>query len=485
MKTIYLSLTLHEGRKYWLAEFAYDPAIIQILKPLSGAFWHPGRLGWMIPVDFHPLAKIREVLGKHHHLKIESFLLEQDGSLGMAPSSFKSKKTIYLQRIVHKGQARVKLTFSFDKDLIELIRKIHGRMYSKTFQGWHLPARNTPEILNDLYGEYADFRWLENNNLTQQQEVTSEPKPKKVSYSDFSRKDKKVKKPPRLASAYRDLTPKHKEELTKMVEQMQLENKSLNTIRTYSAQIKMFWQYYHERLPNEIQEADLRKYLLHLVNDKDASESYQNQAINSIKFYYERILGWTPRAYYIQRPERGKKLPTVLSKEEVKLLLDNVRNIKHKAALSLMYSAGMRIGEVLNLKIEDIDPDRMLIFIRKAKGKKDRTTMLSSRALSIIEEYLSEYNPREWLFNGEKGGKYSYRSLQQVFRRAKESAGIRKQGGTHILRHSFATHLLENGTDLRYIQEILGHESSETTEIYTHVSTRDIQRIASPFEDFE
>ena len=309
MKTIYLSLALHEGKKYWLAEFSYDPAIIQIIKSLSGAFWHPGRMGWMFPVDFHTLGKVRELLGKNYHLKIEDFLSKQNSILANPVNVPQGKKTIYLQRIIHKGQARVKLIFRFDKELNELIRKIHGRVYSKTFQGWHLPARNTPEVLNDLYGDSADFQWVEKGKLPQQQVVPEEARTKRVSYSDFSRKDKKEKKKHRLPSAYKDLTSKHKEELTKMVEQMQLENKSLNTIRTYSAQIKMFWKYYHDRLPNEIQEADLRKYLLHLINDKNASESYQNQAINSIKFYYERILGWTPRAYYIQRPERGKKTP--------------------------------------------------------------------------------------------------------------------------------------------------------------------------------
>ncbi len=190
--------------------------------------------------------------------------------------------------------------------------------------------------------------------------------------------------------------------------------------------------------------------------------------------------------YEIKRPKKDKKLPVVLSQEEIAKVFSSVTNIKHSAILMLTYSAGLRVGEVVRLKVEDIDAHRKLIHVHCAKGRKDRYTILSEVVLKVLVEYLKKYKPETWLFCGAHGGRHiSTRTVQAIFEQAKEKAGIKKEVTVHSLRHSFATHLLEGGTDLRYIQELLGHRSSKTTEIYTHVSGKALGKIISPLDTMD
>ncbi len=187
----------------------------------------------------------------------------------------------------------------------------------------------------------------------------------------------------------------------------------------------------------------------------------------------------------LSRPKKQKKLPTVLSSEEVSKILNELKNEKHQAIMYLIYSSGLRIGEAINLRVTDIDSQRMLIRVRQGKGRKDRYTVLSQVALEVLRKYSKKYRPFDWLFpGGDIGSHISERTVQKIFERAKESAGIKKEATVHTLRHSFATHLLEGGTDLRFIQELLGHSSSKTTEIYTHVTERSVRSIQSPLDRF-
>ena len=223
-------------------------------------------------------------------------------------------------------------------------------------------------------------------------------------------------------------------------------------------------------------------YMSYLIEYRGISASTQNQVVNAIKFYYEKILGTDKISIAFERPRRERSLPDILSKEEVLNIITAPENLKHKAMLTLVYSAGLRCGELLNLKPEDIYSDRMLIHIRKGKGKKDRMTVLSDKALHLLKRYYRQYRPREWLFEGIRGP-YTASSLRAVFKNAVVKAKINRKVRLHDLRHSFATHLLESGTDLRYIQTLLGHNSSLTTEIYTHVSQAHIGLIKSPLDD--
>ncbi|MBI4653963.1 MAG: tyrosine-type recombinase/integrase [Nitrospirae bacterium] len=204
--------------------------------------------------------------------------------------------------------------------------------------------------------------------------------------------------------------------------------------------------------------------------------------VNALKFYYGTMLK-KRFLYEIKRPRKDKKLPVVLSKEEVAKILNAVDNIKHKAILMIAYSSGLRVSEVVKLKAEDIDSKRMLIHVKGAKGRKDRYTLLSETVLETLRAYWRKYRPQKWLFEGAREGRYlSTRTADKIFVNACEKAGIKKEVSFHTLRHSFATHLLEGGKDLRYIQELLGHTHSKTTEIYTHVSTKSLGKIVSPID---
>lgn len=230
--------------------------------------------------------------------------------------------------------------------------------------------------------------------------------------------------------------------------------------------LKVFFEHFNDRDVLALEEDEIRVFLVQACQSK--SLSYQNQLINSIKFFYEHILK-RPRTYYqIDRPRKQFRLPVVLSKQEVSAILKEVKNLKHHAILSTIYAGGLRLSELIRLKVTDVDSKRMVITIRQSKGNKDRVVPLSKQLLVELRSYYQEYRPKKYLFEGEKAGRYGKSSVQQIFRRAKNASGISKQATVHTLRHSYATHLLEAGTDLRMIQVLLGHNSSKTTEIYTH-----------------
>ena len=257
---------------------------------------------------------------------------------------------------------------------------------------------------------------------------------------------------------------------------------SKNTLDTYSNMFEEFINYYADTEIDDITDGMIVDFLRYLVNGRNISGSYQNQSINSIKFYYERVRGGQRKIYTIDRPRKEKMLPEVLSEEEVVKILDNTENLKHKAIFITIYSAGLRIGELINLRIKDIDSQRMQIRVEQAKGKKDRYTLLGEKTLEILRKYVIEYKPKVWLFEGIKGEKYSSSSIQANLKIAVDKTDIKKRVTVHTLRHSFATHLLEAGTDIRYIQSLLGHSSGKTTEIYTHITTKGFEQIKSPLD---
>jgi len=257
------------------------------------------------------------------------------------------------------------------------------------------------------------------------------------------------------------------------------------TLRSYKMCFEEFINFYPRYDIDRIDEPMIVAFIRYLVTDRKVSVSYQNICINAIKFYYERVLGGQRKIYRVERPIKEKTLPVVLSEEEVIQLFKQVANLKHKAILMLTYSAGLRIGEVIRLKPTDIDSKRMQVRITQSKGKKDRYTLLSKKMVTLLRQYYKEYRPQQWLFEGSGGQKYSDTSIQTILKNAACKAKIMKKITVHTLRHSFATHLLERGTDLRYIQSILGHDSSKTTEVYTHITTKGIDQIKNPLDDLD
>lgn len=269
----------------------------------------------------------------------------------------------------------------------------------------------------------------------------------------------------------------------RLIEELKLKGYSQKTIKSYLGHTRRFLIYYYGKSPNDLSDAQVRKYILSFINDKNCSHAYINQAISAIKFLYHHVYKKSDFMLDFPRMKKEKKLPNVLNQKEVVKILNAVTNIKHKTILIMVYSSGLRVSEVVRLKISDIDSNRMLIHVKQAKGRKDRYTLLSNVALEQLRVYYKKYKPHNWLFEGEDVGSHlTERSVQKIFEKAKVKAKIEKKATVHSLRHSFATHLLEGGTDLRYIQELLGHSSSKTTEIYTHVSEKDVRRIQSPLD---
>jgi integrase/recombinase XerD len=274
-----------------------------------------------------------------------------------------------------------------------------------------------------------------------------------------------------------------KEAIQTFIRYLNSKRYSSNTIKVYSDSMSTFFRYFSMKDISDISNDDLIDFNNNYILKNNFSSSYQNQVVNAVKLYFSAIQHKKIDVELIHRPRREKVLPNVLSKEEVKAILDAPYNLKHRAMLAMIYSCGLRRGELLNLTKFDVDSKRMVVIIRMAKGKKDRIVPLSPKILSLLRDYYKSYTPKEFLFEGQGGGKYSEKSLENVFKQSLFKARNKKPVTLHWLRHSYATHLLESGTDLRYIQDLLGHKSSKTTEIYTHVSTKNIQNIRSPFDD--
>jgi site-specific recombinase XerD len=257
---------------------------------------------------------------------------------------------------------------------------------------------------------------------------------------------------------------------------------SPHTIVNYKGAFTKFLAHYNDQNVDELSKEEIENYLLKLIVDYNISESKQNIIINALKFYYEKVLCRSRTSYNFQRPKNSKRLPNVLSEQEVINLINRPTSLKHKCILQLLYSSGMRLKEILSLRIQDIKSDNATIFIKGGKGKKDRYTLLSDYALTQLRAYYIKYKPSYWLFEGTDGGQYSASSIQKIFRKAAKEAKINAWATPHTLRHSFATHLIESGVNLRYVQELLGHSSSKTTEIYTHITTAGNKNIKSPLD---
>ena len=259
---------------------------------------------------------------------------------------------------------------------------------------------------------------------------------------------------------------------------------SANTIKTYTDALSVFIRFMANKPPLQWNLQDIIHFNNEYILKNGHSVSYQNQMVNAIKLFLRVTENRQIKIEEIHRPRPEHRLPNVLSKEEVKAIMQSLRNVKHRCMLSLIYSCGLRRGELLNLKLLDIDSRRNLVIVRQGKGKKDRVVPLSEKVLGMLRAYYLAYKPKNWLFEGQIAGQpYDERSLSEVLKQATRKAGITKPVTLHWLRHSYATHLLESGTDLRFIQELLGHKHSKTTEIYTHVSTHSLQKIKSPFDD--
>ena len=274
----------------------------------------------------------------------------------------------------------------------------------------------------------------------------------------------------------------HRHLLQQVEDELKLQHYAFKTRKNYLGYLRRFF-YWLNGAPVPMDPTALKRYLLFLIEQQGHSRASIHNGHSALRFFYKEILHRDQVVDAIKRPRKEQRLPLVFSREEVRRLLGAVPNIKHRMILALLYAGGLRVGEVVRLKPPDIDSQRMLIRVHQGKGAKDRYTLLSQAILTDLRAYWLKYQPQKWLFPGGRIDRHlTERSVQKVFARAVQAAGIHKPVTTHCLRHSFATHLLESGTDLRYIQELLGHASPKTTQIYTHVSRKDLAQITSPLD---
>jgi len=427
-----------KGNRYYVY-IRPNETYVQFIKALPRVFFSKKDYAWIIQRDEKTLSLLK------------SFFQEKIITRRTPKSSVNRVIAEDTLLIEQKVTGELTLLFNFHKTHVDFVQRLPYPRWNSVECYWTVPYSES--ILADIKKHFETYHF-------------------KIEYTV----EKDVhKKPVGFQPKFRECPVEYQEKLI-------IKRYSQSTAKTYLGCFKEFINYYADLGLNEITEGHIKQYLLYLVEERGISTSYQNQMINAIKFYYEQVLGEERKFYYIDRPFKEQKLPVVLSIEEVQKIISHIDNLKHKCMILTMYSGGLRISELLHLKLADIDSNRMLIHIKNAKGQKDRMTLLSEKLLVYLREYFKVYRPKDYLFEGQQGEEYAARSVQKIFNRACIKAGIKKKATLHTLRHSFATHLLEAGTDLRYIQSLLGHASSKTTEIYTHITRKGMENIKSPLD---
>lgn len=361
---------------------------------------------------------------------------------------------VHLDIIRSKQGGHIRVQFPYHAKLIAQVKEIEGARWSPGFKGWlFAPEEDKLRQITERLSTCTTVH-SEEAEMAMQQLV-----------------------------AAKNAAQHYAQERRRFLDWMRSKRYSDNTVRVYTDALDSFLRFIAGKVLTDLRQEDLIAYNNQYILARSLSSAYQNQVVNALKLFLQvNKLAQMP-AESLPRPRGEKKLPNVLSKQEVKRILEALPNLKHRMMLSLIYACGLRRGELLNLHLSSVQSDRGLLLIRQAKGRKDRVVPMSTKLLESLRQYFMQYRPKRYLFEGQDGGPYSEKSIQLVFKRALSQAGIQKPATLHWLRHSYATHLLESGTDLRYIQELLGHSSSRTTEVYTHVSQHNLQQIRSPFDD--
>lgn len=374
------------------------------------------------------------------------------------------KPKVILEQGKHHNNDVVFLIFPKDAQLISEVKTLGVAHWSQTKNKWYISQNEFD--LSKLFAALNNKAFIDYSGL---KEITS------IQKSSEKKESLKIQT---------SIPLEIEQDLTKLKLWMTHKRYCGSTINTYLDAAKSFLVFIHPKPIQSVTNDDVVSYVNEYIIKRGLSFSYQNQVVNAVKLFFREVVHCALDVDKIERPRREYKLPNVLSKEEVASILKAHINVKHKTMLSLIYACGLRRSELLNLKPVDIDSKRGLLIIKQAKGRKDRIAPISEKIIEMLRDYYKMYKPKVWLFEGQNAGdQYSEKSLQNVLKQALEKVKIKKPVTLHWLRHSYATHLLEAGTDIRYIQELLGHKSSKTTEIYTHVSTKSLQKIKSPFDD--
>lgn len=392
--------------------------------------------------------------------------------------------TVEVKRLQHREAEHLAVFFPINSTLTRCVRTIEGIRFSATHKCWYAPVR--PALLSEIFAAFKGTAWVDITQLkkpteSRPAEPVHQPVLIPVLRTDGAGEVRVVGARHRTSGRGAD-HPLHAQLLRMMEQKLHLRGYAANTVRTYLQAFREFLNFYRADDPQTLTEFEVRNYLLFLIEQRKLSRSTQNQAINAIKFFYEKLLLQPRTVYYLDRPMKEHKLPEVLSTDEVLRIFEAIDNLKHRVMVMLLYSAGLRRSELINLRLGDVDMHRHMVLVRGGKGRKDRQTVVAQNMLPVLEAYLQQYKPGFWLFEGARGDRYSASSLQQILKNAVQRAGITKRVRLHMLRHSFATHLLESGTSTRYIQVLLGHESPKTTEIYAQVTRFALENVVSPLD---
>jgi site-specific recombinase XerD len=533
-----ISKIIHRDESKLKLEFAYDQVKIGLIKQIEGYSWSKTHKAWLLPENNNSIEKLKELFNSEE-LVFEGYNVSPSQNFNTETESNPVIKNVNVEVINRK----ILIRLPKNEEDIKFIRTLRYFRWLKAERMWEVPdypgnldlirdyfkerlseikvhesievknGNNTTHIINNdevlmiklrsgrvkiiaafnrqiisIIKEIPYNRWDTKNKWwtipfsdefiaklnsvceAQQLKVIFEEEPvgisgvKRISPYDV----------PNYRRAPESYVNKH----------IEVRN-SPHTIKSYVSAFEEFINYFYSTDIDEITEPQILEYLRYLVTERKISVSSQNVAINAIKFYFEQVLKGRRKFYFIDRPRKDIILPDVLNIEEITAMIKAADNIKHKLIIMFAYSSGLRLGEVVRLRLTDIDRQRMQVRVEQGKGRKDRYTKLSEKILPVLDAYIKEYNPEDLIFNGEKGKAYSTRSVQEVVRNMAKKAGIAQKVTPKTLRHTFATHSLENGIDLRYIQSMMGHSSSKTTEIYTHITTKGFENIKSPMDGLD
>ncbi|NVN96498.1 MAG: tyrosine-type recombinase/integrase [Bacteroidetes bacterium] len=460
----------HKGAERIKLEFANTPENNKLVRNISGSTWSKTHHAWHIPYTKEAYGQLKALFSE----------VEIDGMRIEIAANFKAKPTKPLEvrlQVAPRVKSKVEIIITYtvkqiivkipkNENDIQFIRTFNYVRWDKNNYYWIIPnyGKNL-ELLKNYFGE----------RITKIDFKTEEVK-KIISVASH---------PPYLGELP-ELDEKIQKEVIDYKHWMEQKRYSVSTINSYSEALIIFFRYYNKKKADEIVNQDIIDFNINYILRKRLSFSYQNQFVNAIKLFYKKIYNRNIDIEDIERPRRAKKLPKVIAKLDVMLMLKNIKNQKHKMALTIIYACGLRRSELINLKLEHINSKRKSITIFNSKGQKDRVLPISNKLLEQIKKYYFVYKPEVYLIEGQnKGEVYSETSLEKIFHKYLDEVVKNSNFTLHCLRHSYATHLLESGVDLRYIQTLLGHKSSKTTEIYTWVSMKSLQNIKNPTDDFD
>ena len=484
----YLSPLFHRGAEFIKVNLPNTNTAKNTIRAVSGRKWSQTHCCWYVPKTSIVYAELKEkfeviIENIPSSEKVVVPAVNEVSKMQPLPSitniqpnfvEFKHQSGIVQKRVIGmriillpEKETRFKVFIPFDKKgWIAVVQEIPRRAWNMEESYWSVPY---------VKDSFRRIWVLGKGNISLNFDIRDDI-PEEVNLPKKRTSGRKPKV---------QLTDVQKAARTALEERFILEGKAWKTIKTYLGLFRQFLLFHQEIKPSSISKEQIEQFLIYKKRDENASDSQMHQIINTLNAFYIRILSQNEKVSTLIRPKKKKRVPNIFSEEEILRLLKSCNNLKHKCILMLVYSGGLRKSEVLNLRPAELDFDRKTIFVNKGKGGKDRYTFFSVSAQKYLKEYLTQYRPKYYLFEGQTGGRYSDSSVQSIFQAARIKAKVKPHVTLHGLRHSFATHLVEKNVPLHVVQELLGHESIKTTEVYLHVSNKFRKELRSPLDDMD